>query len=104
MNDSLDIFSDSDPEPATERSQPMTDDQRARIRSLFSALSKTTAREQFALVEELIAVRITRVTELTSPHASLLIERLGRRVKRLDQTHSGNSWADREEDTWIDRL
>lgn len=106
MNDGLDLFADLAPasEPQPQRRSPMTDEQRGDIRSLFGALGKATAREQFAMVEELIGTRITSVGDLTSSDAGKLVERLRRRVASKSRSTTGNSWADREEDTWIDRL
>lgn len=108
MNDGLDLFSDptptSEPQPKAQRRPPMTHEQRSEIRSLFGALGKATAPEQFAMVEELIGTRITNVGELSSPDAGKLLERLRKRVASQSRSTTGNSWAEREEDTWIDRL
>lgn len=89
--------------PATGE-RPMYDSQRSEIRDLFGRLGLTTAREQFALVEELIGVRLATVTDLTREDAQRLLPRLHSRVQTSRRPTTGDSWADREEDTWIDRL
>ncbi|MEW1962959.1 hypothetical protein AB0269_10930 [Microbacterium sp. NPDC077644] len=104
MDDPLDLFAAASPEPEPERPASMTDAQRGEIRGLFAKLGKTTAHEQFALVDELIGVRLQRVTDLTSSNASLLVHRLRQRVDSQTRISTGNAWTDREEDTWIDRL
>lgn len=88
------------PEPL----KPMYDSQRAEIRSQFTQLGLATARSQFELVEELIGIRLKSVTELTAADAQQLILRLRGRVSLLSRSSTGNSWADRDEDTWIDKL
>lgn len=82
----------------------MTDEQRSIIRNQFAQLGLRTAPEQFALVDELTGVRLSSVAELRAVQASLLIERLRGRVASAQRESTGNAWADREEDTWIDRL
>lgn len=106
MTATLDLFADEPDEtlPVAAPAPPMTDEQRGTIRGLFAQLGLRTAAEQFALVEELTGVRLTSVTQLRAVQASLLIERLRGRVASAQRITTGNSWADREEDTWIDRL
>ncbi len=104
MNDPLNLFDEPEQEAKAPTITPLTDTQRVELRTMFAALEKTTAREQFALVEELIGVRLARVGDLSSPSASLLIERLRKRVASHSRTSTGSAWDDREEDTWIDRL
>lgn len=83
---------------------PMSESQRATIRSLFESLGVETARAQFDFVADLTGVRIRSVAELDGKTAQLLITRLTARAQTRGQAATGNSWADREEDTWIDRL
>lgn len=105
MSDPLDLFAEPDPEPAEPvQPTPMTEAQRSELRSLFGTLEKVTISDQFALVEELIGVRLARVTDLTSSNAGLLLHRLRQRVETRARSSTGNAWTDRDEDTWIDRL
>lgn len=105
MSEPLDLFSVPDEPPIrVERREPMSWEQRDAIRSLFSTLGISAAQEQFKLVEILIGVRLHSVTDLDSKNAGLLIPRLRNRVDSRLKTPSGNSWNDREEDTWIDNL
>jgi DNA polymerase-3 subunit epsilon len=82
----------------------MTSLQRQMIRELFAQLGVTDARSQFEKVAELTGVRIASVTELEVAPASVLIHRLKGRVASSGRANTGNAWADRDEDTWIDRL
>lgn len=107
MTEPLDLF--ADPVAPHLEAAPvamMRNEQREEIRSLFGSLGLASAREQFELVNVLIGVRLNSVTELTATNASALIHRLRERVDSRSQSKAstGNSWADREEDTWIDRL
>lgn len=89
----------AEPAPA-----PMTTSQRQTIRDLFEKLGVADARSQFDVVAELIGVQITSVGQLEADKASLLIYMLNGRASRSHRVNTGNTWADREEDTWIDRL
>jgi len=107
MTEPLDLFADPVDAPVEAAPIPMMrTEQRDEIRSLFGSLGLATAREQFELVYVLIGVRLNSVTELTATNASALIHRLRERVnsRSNSKASTGNSWADREEDTWIDRL
>lgn len=104
MNDALDLFDEPEQEADAPTITPLTDAQRQELRTMFAELERTTAREQFALVEELIGVRLARVGDLSASSASLLIERLRRRVTSRSRTSTGSAWDERDEDTWIDRL
>ncbi|WP_157415182.1 hypothetical protein [Agromyces allii] len=83
---------------------PMSPAQRQAIRALFARLGVNDAAGQFALVEELTGVRIRSVTELDEPTAQLVIRMLPGKIATSARTHTGNSWDDRDEPTWIDRL
>lgn len=107
MTEPLDLFADPVDRPVQATPIPMMrKEQRDEIRSLFASLGLATAREQFELVSVLIGVHLNSVTELTATNASALIHRLRERVDSRSKAKSstGNSWVDREEDTWIDRL
>lgn len=107
MTEPLDLFADPvDPRVRAAPIPMMRNEQRDEIRSLFASLGLATAREQFELVNVLIGVRLNSVTELAATNASALIHRLRERVDSgpKSKASTGNSWADREEDTWIDRL
>lgn len=104
MDDPLDLFAEEVSEPANTAPTPMSNSQRDEIRLLFSELEIATAREQFETVTHLIGVRLRSVAELTSPDASSLIHRLRVRAQNQHRNSTGNSWADRDEDTWIDKL
>lgn len=97
---------DEESEPQHSVPQPvmMSDSQRAEIRSLFGALDIRTAREQFDYVADVTGKRIGSVGELDGAAAQLLIRCLHSRVASRGQASTGNSWDDRTEDTWIDRL
>lgn len=101
----LSLFDDQ-PEPEADKPEPvrMYDSQRAEIRSLFETLQIVTAREQFDFVEQLTGMRITSVADLDAQSANVLISRLRSRVSTSGVRSTGNSWDDRDEDTWIDRL
>ena len=83
---------------------PMTSTQRQTIRDLFEQLGVTDARSQFNVVAELVGVRITSVAQLEVGPANVLIQMLRGRAARSGHARTGNAWADRTEDTWIDRL
>jgi DNA polymerase-3 subunit epsilon len=105
MNDALSLFDDGiAPEATALVPRPMTDAQRKLLREGFASLGVSTAREQFALVEELVRVRLERVTDLSESAAQSLIYALRGRVANAGRANTGDSWADRDEDTWIDRL
>lgn len=82
----------------------MTPVQRETIRELFAKIGVTSAREQFDMVAELTGVQISSVAQLEADKANLLIHMLSGRASRAHRVNTGNSWADRDEDTWIDRL
>jgi DNA polymerase-3 subunit epsilon len=82
----------------------MTPRQRQTIRELFAQIGVVEAREQFDLVSELTGVRIASVAELQFGPANVLIQTLRGRASRAGRASTGNAWADRDEDTWIDRL
>ncbi|WIB64037.1 hypothetical protein [Curtobacterium sp. MCBD17_040] len=102
MSDELSLFDDPDVRPA--QPAPMTDSQRLAIRSAFARLGISTAREQFDVVEKLTGERIAAVSDLTETAAQSLIYGLQSKVRHAGRANTGNSWADRDEDTWIDKL
>ena len=106
MSDQLWVFDDKgdDADPTTVRPLPMTDGQRSEIRELFARLDIPTAARQFEVTAELTGVRIASVGELDAASAHRLIGALKRRVVSSGRVTTGNSWDDREEETWIDRL
>ncbi|WP_349426542.1 hypothetical protein [Microbacterium sp. LWS13-1.2] len=106
MSDLLSVFDDNDhgAEPAIVRPIPMNRAQRSEIRQLFAGLNVATAAQQFEVTAELTGVRITSVHELDAATAHRLIGALKRRAQASGRVTTGNSWDDREEDTWIDRL
>nr|WP_307333881.1 hypothetical protein [Microbacterium sp. SORGH_AS_1204] len=82
----------------------MTPIQRETIRDLFAKIGVGTARAQFDMVAELTGVQISSVTQLGADKANVLIHMLRGHASRAHHANTGNSWADRDEDTWIDRL
>lgn len=107
MSELFDLFSDPAATASVTTPVPvalMTDEQRSEIRQLFSELGLSSVREQFDLVDVLIGVRLRSVAELQTRPAALLIVRLKERVASQVRTTTGNAWADRDEDTWIDKL
>lgn len=106
MSDLLWVFEDDNDgaEPSGVRPLAMTDSQRSEIRGLFARLGVATAAQQFEVTAELTGARITSVGELNAATAHRLIGALMRRLQTAGRVTTGNSWDDREEDTWIDRL
>lgn len=102
MVDAFSLFDDHTPDKPKVRS--LSDAQRRLIRDEFASLGIVTAAEQFALVEEFTGVRISRVTDLTEADAQSLLFALSGRAQRAGHARTGDSWADRDEDTWIDKL
>lgn len=100
------LFDLDDSVPAEEQAAPtpMTAVQRETIRELFAQIGVIDARAQFDIVAELTGVRITSVAALEVGPANVLIQMLRGRAARSGHVNTGNAWADREEDTWIDRL
>ena len=100
------LFNLDDPAPHQEppASIPLSATQRQAIRELFAQLGVTDARAQFDMVAELTGVRIASVVELEAGTANVLLKMLQSRAARSGRANTGNAWADREEDTWLDRL
>ena len=101
------LFGDEDDTRATTTRavEPMMSDAtRGQVRQAFARLGVTTAREQFAVVAELTGQHITSVAGLTQRQAQTLLLSLSRRVEAATTRSTGNAWADRAEDTWIDKL
>lgn len=82
----------------------MTDSVRGQLRLAFAKLGVATARDQFDVVAELTGLRISSVLDLTQRQAQTLLISLTRRVESAGTRRTGNAWADRDEDTWIDKL
>ena len=106
MNDLLPLFGEEEaPEPANVKDEAMiTNSQRDALRKLFGELGVTTAHEQFKVVEELTGQYISSVGELLASSAQILIYQLPARIQSKNRVVTGNDWADRQEDTWIDNL
>jgi DNA polymerase-3 subunit epsilon len=104
MDDGLFNLDDIAPQNEECSPIPLSPAQRQGIRELFAQLGVTEARAQFELVAELTGVRIASVAELGAEPANVLLQMLRSRVARCGHDTTGNAWADRDEDTWIDRL
>ncbi|MCR2813042.1 hypothetical protein [Microbacterium sp. zg.Y1084] len=104
MGDGLFELDDSADQGAAATPALMSLVQRETIRDLFARIGVTGAREQFDMVAELTGVQISSVAQLEADKANLLIHMLSGRASRAHRMNTGNSWADRDEDTWIDRL
>lgn len=104
MNDLLSVFDGNESDPRARAALMMTPAQRSVIRALFAELGIGAAANQFEVTAELTGTRISSVGDLEAATAQRLIEGLRRRVAALGRTVTGNSWIDREQDTWIDRL
>lgn len=104
--EALSLLGDEDHAPVAEPA--MNDETRARVRQSFAELGVTTAHEQFRMVAELTGQQITSVTEMTQRQALVLLLGLSRRIEAMSTSSgkksTGNAWADRTEDTWIDKL
>jgi len=100
------LFDLDDVVPTEEQAAPtpMTALQRQTISELFAQVGVVDADAQFDIVAELTGVRITSVAQLEVGQANVLIQMLRGRAARSGHVNTGNAWADREEDTWIDRL
>lgn len=105
MNDLLPLFGDDEtPKPTNVEEPRITDSQRHVLRNLFGELGVTSAREQFDVVEEITGQRISSVSDLLASNAQILIYQLPARTRSKRRVVTGNDWADREKDTWIDNL
>lgn len=104
MDSGLFNLDDSAPQDERPAPSPLSPTQRQSIRELFAHLGVTEARAQFDMVAELTGVRISSVVDLDAQAANVLLQMLRGRVARSGNANTGNAWADREEDTWIDRL
>ena len=104
MDDLLPLFDTPKRSPSAPATTPMTSSQRDALRKAFAMLGVSDARGQFALVEELTGQRISSVLELKERDAQTLIQRLAGKVDSLGRKNTGNTWDDRDEDTWIDKL
>ncbi|WP_454117802.1 hypothetical protein [Microbacterium lacticum] len=103
VNDGL--FEIDEPTPrGAEGPTPMTLQQREIIRQLFAQIGIVDARAQFEMVTDLTGVKISSVSEMEVATANTLIHHLSSRVVNSRRASTGNTWADRDEDTWIDRL
>lgn len=92
-----------DPKPLSEPAM-ISVSQRATIRAAFAHLEILDAKTQFEVVRELTGVRITSVQQLTERDSQTLIHLLANKIATAGRVNTGNSWADRDEDTWIDKL
>jgi phage I-like protein len=106
MNDFLHLFDEpeSETEKAALKPESVTPSQREALRKVFARLGVGDARGQFALVEELTGQKIHTVQQLEARHALVLIHRLEARANLSGKRATGNSWDDRDEETWIDKL
>ena len=104
MENGLFNFDAPAPQDDSPAPMPLSPNQRQMIRGLFAELGVTGARAQFDMVAELTGVRIASVAELEAGTANVLLQMLRGRVARAGRSNTGNAWADRDEDTWIDRL
>jgi hypothetical protein len=105
VSDPLPLFAEESASPETTKTAAlMTASQRRSLKELFGQLGLTTAREQFEVVEEVTGQRISAVAELLAANAQALIYQLPARIQSQKRIVTGNDWADREEDTWIDKL
>jgi len=104
VNDGLFDIGEPLPEGTSEKRTAMTQVQRQMIRELFAQMNVTDARDQFRIVADLTGVRINSVSELEVTPANVLIRQLKSHVTRAGRGNTGNAWADREDETWIDRL
>jgi hypothetical protein len=104
MDSGLFDLNDSAPAQSDAAPTPMTTLQRQIIRELFAQIGVADARAQFNTVAELTGVRIASPADLEAGPADVLIHLLRGRVARSGRVSTGDAWADREEETWIDRL
>ena len=106
MDDMISLFA-SDDTAQSESAPPtrmMTPSQREALKKAFATLGLLDARGQFAMVEDLTGKRIASVQELQERDAQTLIHRLADKVSSIGRKNTGNTWDDREESTWIDKL
>ena len=81
-----------------------TIEQREEIQRSFQSLGVVDTASQLGLTYELTGQRITSVAQLEARHAHVLKSRLRERLAAKARPLTGNSWDDRNEDTWIDKL
>ena len=105
MPDELSLFDLGGP-PAVSSALPLmiSSEQRSTIREAFKRLGVLDAPAQFEVVFQLTAQRVRSPDELQASHAQQLILGLSERTRALGTERTGNAWADRDEDTWIDKL
>ncbi|THG29283.1 hypothetical protein [Naasia lichenicola] len=103
MSDEVSLFDTGAPKSVA-GPRAMSDSQRQVIRDAFARLGVSGARDQFDIVEEVTGHRIVSVNNMNERTAQALIIGLHRRLETAGRQRTGNAWADREEDTWIDRL
>lgn len=106
MSNALPLFPDENvPLDATRPSdKTIGESQRSALRALFEQLGVSDAKGQFQVVEEVTGQRIRSVNELLASNAQVLIHQLPARILNRGKKNTGNAWADRDEDTWIDNL
>lgn len=105
MTDGASLFDISDrPDPHPDAPQMITPDQRSAVRNAFAQLGIVDAPAQFEIVYQLTSQRVRSPTELEARHAQILLRGLEERLRSQGIHRTGNAWADRDEETWIDKL
>lgn len=104
MGDGLFDLDDSAGQGASAAPALMTPVQRETIRDLFAKIRVTSDGAQFDMVAGPTGVQTTSVAQLEDDKANLLTHMLSGRASRGHRVSTGNSWADRDEDTWFDRV
>ena len=105
MPDEPSLFNlDADQMPTIAVPEMITVGQRMSVREAFEVLGITEAREQFEVVHQLTAQKVTFPLQLQARHAQMLIAGLTERILAKGTVRTGNAWDDRDEDTWIDKL
>jgi len=105
MPDGASLFDLSDrPDPQPDAPQMITPDQRTAVRDAFAQLEVVDAPSQFEIVHQLTSQRVRSPMELQARHAQILLRGLEERLRSQGIHRTGNAWADRDEETWIDKL
>lgn len=106
MSSALSLFPDDNVPSSSAQTadKTITESQRIALRALFEQLGVSDAQEQFQIAEEVSGQRIRSVNELLASKAQVLILQLPARIHNRNKKTTGDTWTDRDEETWIDKL
>lgn len=105
MSEELSLFDDElpIPEPVAESKAPLASDwQIDLLRKALDVRGLISMAERQAVIEAAAGREVPSLRALTQEEALSILNRLGQETPKGSST--GSAWADRQEDTWIDRL